>query len=232
MTPSTIAAAKPGDILRDTNVTGLHLRVSAKHKTYYLFFRNKDGTQRRPKIGEHGILTLAQARQVAREMLVRVAMGQDPMAERSARREAPTVADLALKYWEKHASKQKASRDVRRHLDRYILPLMGTKRAADIVYTDAERLHAHIAADAPVQANRILATFSKMLSLAERWQMRTVNSNPCKLVQRTRESARRRHMLADEAPKIAAALRRHEPTAAASVAFIWLLILSGARCGE
>jgi integrase len=62
--------------------------------------------------------------------------------------------------------------------------------------------------------------------------MRTVNSNPCKLVQRTRESARRRHMLADEAPKIAAALRRHEPTAAASVAFIWLLILSGARCGE
>jgi hypothetical protein len=170
LTPSAIAAAKPGDILRDPVVPGLHLRVTAQRKSFYLYFRTKSGDERRPKLGDHNVLTLAQARQVAKDMLLQVANGRDPMSERHARQDAPTVAVLAERYWERHASKQKASRDVRRHLDRYILPLLGTKRAADIVYTDAERLHAHVAAGAPIQANRVMATFSKMLSLAERWQ--------------------------------------------------------------
>ena len=78
----------------------------------------------------------------------------------------------------------------------------------------------------------MLATFSAMLPLAERWEMRPVNSNPCKLVKRTREGSLRRHMTGPEAPKIAAALRAHQKTAPASVTFIWLLLLSGARKGE
>ena len=232
ITAASIAAAQPGDILRDTIVPGLHVKVTSERRAYYLYFRTKDGTERRPKVGDHGALTLAQAREVARQMLALVVQGKDPMADRTTRREAPTIADLARRYWDQHASRQKAARDVRRHLDLHILPLLDSKRAVDIVYSDCERLHAKVAQRAPVQANRVMASFSKMLSLAERWQMRPVNSNPCKLVQRTRESARRRHMTGDEAPRIAAALERHRETGAASVAFIWLLLLSGARCGE
>jgi integrase len=71
-----------------------------------------------------------------------------------------------------------------------------------------------------------------MLNLAERWGMRPIGSNPCKRVQRTTERSRRRHITAEEVPRIAAALEAHKETAPAGVAFLWLLLFSGARLGE
>lgn len=232
LTPAGIASAQPGDTLRDASLPGLHLRVTPTRKSYFLYFRTKDGVERRPKLGEHGLITLAGARQIAKDMLLQVANGRDPIAERQVRKDAPTVNQLADRYWERHASKQKAKSDVERHLDTYIRPLLGTKRVIDVVYADAERLHDRVAKQAPVQANRVLATFSTMLGLAERWDMRPMGSNPCRRVQRTPERQRRRHMTGEEAPRIAAALLAHAKTAPASVAFIYLLILSGARKSE
>ena len=72
-------------------------------------------------------------------MLLQVAMGRDPMAERSARREAPTVAELVDHYWDLHASKQKASRGVHRHLDRHFVPLLVTKRGKSASPYDIRR---------------------------------------------------------------------------------------------
>lgn len=232
LTLAAIAAAQPGDVLNDTVITGLSLHIRSKRRVYYLYFRTKDGTQRRPKLGDDNVLTIAQARKTAKALLLQVANGRDPMAERQVRQDAPTINALADRYWERHAKLQKASRDVERHLDAHIRPLLGSKRAIDITYADAERLHDRLAKTAPVQANRLLATFSTMLGLAERWDMRPIGSNPCKRVQRTREEKRRRHMLGGEAPRIAVALTQHAKTAPAGVAFLWLLILSGARKGE
>lgn len=232
LTLATINAAQPGDVLNDTVITGLHLRCLTKRKVYYLYYRAKDGTQRRPKVGDHTILTLAQARQICKDMLHQVAAGKDPMIERRTRKDAPTINDLADRYWERKAKKQKSARDIKRHLDAHIRPMLGSMRAIDTTYADCEGLHDRVAKTAPVQANRVLATFSTMLGLAERWDMRPIGSNPCKRVQRIPEQKRRRHMTGDEAPAIAAALLEHAKTAPASVAFLYLLILSGARKGE
>lgn len=213
-------------------IPGLSLRKRAKGSAWFLYYRTKDGTERRPKLGDANIMDQAAARRAAKAMLLQVANGLDPMLERQRRKEAPTVDALAARYWERHAKDQKAGRDVRRHLDAYILPTLGSKRVIDVVYGDCERLHDRIVETAPIQANRVLATFSVMLSLAERWDMRPVNTNPCCLVKRTKAAPRRRHMTGTEAPKIAAALRAREATAPSSVAFLYLLILSGARRGE
>jgi integrase len=232
LTQAAIAAAQPGDILRDDQVRGLHLTVTPKRRSFYLFFRTKDGTQRKPKIGDAGLLTLAQARKIAKDMLLQVANGRDPIAERQVRRDAPTVNELADRYWERHAKSLKAYRDTERHLNAHIRPLLGSKRVVDIVYADCERLHDRLAKTAPVQANRLIATFSKMLSLAEKWDMRPIGSNPCRRVDHTPERRRRRYMRGEEPQKIAAALAKHAQSAPHSVAFIYLLILSGARKGE
>lgn len=220
------------DIVNDTVVPGLSLRSFTTRKAYYLFYRTKEGTQRRPKLGDAQVITLAQARQLAKDMLLQVAQGKDPMLERQKRQDSPTVNELADRYWERHAKKQKAHKDVKRHLDAHIRPLLGHKLVSDIAYPDAEKLWDRVAAVAPVQANRAVSTLSMMLALAERWQMRPVNSNPCRLVQRTREVSRRRFMTTLEAQRIATALRTREATEPAAVAFIYLLILSGARRGE
>lgn len=233
LTPANIIAAKAGTILRDETVKGLQLIVGKTGgKAFYLYFRTKDGTERRPKLGDTTLMSLAQARKTGKEMLLHVAMGKDPMAERQVRKDAPTVNELADRYWERYAKAKKASRDTERHLVKHIRPLLGSTRVVDIGYQDCERLHDRLAKTAPIQANRLLATFSKMLSLAEKWEMRPMNSNPCKRVEHTPERKRRRFMKGDEAPKIAAALAKHAKTAPSSVAFLYLLILSGARKGE
>ena len=66
-------------VFHDTKVTGLHLRVSPRgSKTFYLYFRTKSGKQKRPKLGDYGILTVEQARGIARAMLGELSKGNDP----------------------------------------------------------------------------------------------------------------------------------------------------------
>lgn len=258
LSPAVIDKAKPGETIHDTTVTGLHVRVSPTRKSFFYFYRTKEGVQRRPKIGDYGIITLNQAREDAKAIRNQVERRQDPMEERQKRKEAPTVVELAVRFWERHAVKNKAAKDTYRHLALHILPALGAKRAKprderpktldgmladlktfkggkraiDVVYDDVERLHDRVAKKAPVQANRVVATLSKMMRLAETWKIRPQHSNPCRGITRSPEQVRRRHMAGDEPPKIAAELRRFEELAPASVAFLWLLILSGARKGE
>ena len=82
LTASTLTSAPVGAVLRDKTVPGLHARITTTGRKFYLYFRTKDGTERRPKIGEHPLMTVAQARAIAKDMLLEVAKGNDPMAER------------------------------------------------------------------------------------------------------------------------------------------------------
>ncbi len=258
LTNAAIDKAQAGDILRDPKIPGLHVRVTATRKSYYFYYRTKEGKERRPKLGDHGIITLAQAREDAKAMRNQVERRKDPMEERQKRKEAPVISALAVRFWESHAAKKKAAGDTYRHMVLHILPALGAKRSVplaeraktaaamladlksfkggvrviDATYDDAERLHARVAKEAPVQANRVIATFSKMMRLAEKWKMRPPHSNPCSGIERSPEQARRRHMKGNEPQRIAAELRKFEELAPASVAFLWLLILSGARKGE
>ena len=66
-------------LFHDAKVTGLQLRVSSTgRKTFYLYFRTKSGKQKRPKLGDYGILTVEQARDTARAMLGEISKGIDP----------------------------------------------------------------------------------------------------------------------------------------------------------
>jgi hypothetical protein len=67
---------------------------SGKRK-YIVQYRTKDNRQRREVIGQHGVLTTEKARDIARDILADVRKGRDPAGEKRAKREAPTVRDLA-----------------------------------------------------------------------------------------------------------------------------------------
>src|SRR5690606_36825344 len=81
LTPRGIGAMKPGDELWDTVIPGLHIRAGDRRRTYFLRYRLA-GTQRRYKVGHHPVLTLASARDAAREVLERVGRGEDPAGAR------------------------------------------------------------------------------------------------------------------------------------------------------
>ena len=222
--------AKPGDVLYDPNIKGLHLRVFPESRAFYLYYRTKAGQQRRPKIGDYGTITLVQARKVAQEMLVEVAAGRDPSQQRQQARAEPTVADLWTEYWKRHGSHKKSGAEDERMWNVYLEPRFGRKKLSAMTYTEVADMMDALEAT-PMQANRLLALLSKMFNFAHR-PLEWSEKNPCKGVRRYKETKRRRYMQGEEAAKIAELLDAEAKSNPASVAFLYLLILTGARCGE
>lgn len=226
-----IKQAKPGATIRDDKIKGLHLRVFPGKACWYLAFRTKDGIQRKPKLADLNVMSLDQARKAAAAMLIDVANGADPMQARHDARGAPTVDDLWDRYALEHKVPWKSKKDATRIWTKNIKPRLGSKRVADVTYDDAHAVHKAMR-KAPYQANRTKAVLSGMMKRAEKYGWRPAGSNPCRHVEDNPEVARRRYMTPTEAKTISALLRAAEKDNSASVAFIYLLIYTGARCGD
>jgi integrase len=226
-------AAVDGDVLRDADISGLHLRCFPTKKVFYLFFRTKGGQQRRPKLGSYGDITLTQARAVAKEMLAEVAAGKDPQAIRAGARNEPTVADLWAEFWKRRASKKKSWRGDKLNWDKHLEPAIGRRRLSEVTYEVMGDLHAKLSVNTPTAANRTLALASTMFNFAHRPLKWAPADNPCKGVQRNKETKRRRKASREEVARIVARLRKElAGPNVASAAFIWLLLFTGARKGE
>lgn len=236
---SAIATGKAVD-LRDTEVTGLMLRVrpTGRH-TYFFRYVTKDGVERKPRIGEHGPLTPQQARDLARQMALEVATGKDPAGDARATRLAPTMVDLRDKYMAEWADVRKAESS--RSNDRsmwqvHILPAMGKKKVAAVTEADVAALHAKLtAAGKRTTANRVRALLSKAFNLAERWRWRERNTNPTTFVEKNRERKRRSALDDAAITRLGTVLRAwaERPGYEAQVArYIRLLVLTGARPHE
>lgn len=226
-----IKDAKPGDVLNDATIRGLHMRVTQGGKYFMLFYRTKAGQQRRPKIGTHGSITLAQARKVAREMLAEVAAGRDPSGDRIEQRAEPTVTDLWQEYYKRHASRIKSSATYARQWRLHVEPKLGRLKVKDVTFSMAADLHDAMSATTPTEANRVMAMLSAMFNFAVR-PLEWVDRNPVEGVKRNKETKRKRYMKGEEAARIAEILHREAADNPASVAFLYLLILTGARRGE
>ncbi|MCF4098206.1 site-specific integrase [Maritalea mediterranea] len=237
LTASNAQYAKPGDVLNDTVVRGLSLRVLKSRKSFYYFYRTKTGKQRRPFVGEYPAMTIPMARQAAREIMAQVVLGKDPVEEwEAARRDKFTVADLCTKYLDEYASVKNKKTTVenyrsmfRRHIAKSAL---GKTKVSAVEWEDIEALHARISRKTPVQANRVLAFLSKVFAKAERWRYRPQGTNPCQGVERNVERKRDRYLNHEEIAKLVSALQDPALVTPRMAATFWLLFLTGARRSE
>lgn len=226
-----IADAQPGDRIWDDTVRGLCLRVSGQgRKAFYLNYRTRTGQQRGPKLADIELMTLTQARETAKEWLAKVTLGGDPMADWKMERLAPTMADLGARWLNDHGAmtKPRTLKMYTEIVNKYVNPKLGKRKAATIQHEDVDLLHKTMK-NSPYMANRVLAAMSCMFNYAEKNRMRPAGTNPCRHVKRFKEEKRNRYMTKLEAPKVAAALASYEETNPQAVAFIYLLMLSGAR---
>ena len=60
-------------------------------------------------LGRFGVLTVEQARDKARELLSRAALGEDPASQQRDARTAPSVAELSARFLEERSGKIKPS---------------------------------------------------------------------------------------------------------------------------
>src|SRR5260370_29561406 len=150
-----------------------------------------------------------------------------------ARREAPTIAELAERFLAEHAEvkrKSSTAAEYKRLLDKIILPALGKRKVADVTRADITKLH-HAKRAAPYQANRVVAVLSKMCNLAERWGLRQDGSNPCRHVEKFAERKRERMLSPAELARLGDALTAYDGSPYA-IAAVKLLVFTGARLGE
>lgn len=87
-----------GDVIFfDDDLPGYGLRIRAGgNRSFIVQYRAPDGRTRRVTVGAVAKLTPTDARQAARKILARAALGHDPQAEKAARRRGATHTVRAL----------------------------------------------------------------------------------------------------------------------------------------
>ena len=165
----SLTSAAPQTDYWDQLQQGLGMRVGrAGGRTWVVRYRTPTGTRRRLKLGRYPSMSLAQARQAAKQVLADVLLGGDPQRERARRCRAKTVRDMAGDYLERYARRNKRSwtKD-RAILDRHVLPMIGDLDPRKVTRTDVEAiLERARARGLSTQINRIFEVVRAMFNWA------------------------------------------------------------------
>jgi integrase len=172
----------------DSDVPALALRISSSgHRTFVVTGRTGSGRSFRMKLGDARSITPAAARRAAQAIMGKVALEQDPAAERRlarakrrAARAAPaadacapvvTVAVAVDRYLAAAEGRLRPTTwwSYRGTLERHVLPHLGGRDVATIETADLDRLHGEVSTAAgPVMANRTRAIVGALLAHAGR----------------------------------------------------------------
>lgn len=239
LTPKTIEALPPAVNKRyevhDQLLPGLHVRVSATGRKVFGISRRINGRMKRIRIGAYPIVSLADARDKARDILRDIELGQYDEASSSVAEPAlrSTLGDIIPDFIEKHAKRHtkewKGTERVLMRMNKLHPMRIDTIKRADVI-KELERLISDIKGKGGkgTRANRGLAAIKKLYS----WciDQGIVEISPVAgLKPRIKEIARDRVLSDDELIAIYGA--------GASEGFpfehfLKLLILTGQRRGE
>ena len=127
LTRRSIEALQPGAqpwIAWDTKLTGFGIRVQPTGiKSFIVNYRAGNGGRRarnrRVVIGRYGRIAPERARRLAQELLGRVAVGEDPAAERAESRSIPTLSEAFAEYLGANPNRKESTERLYRGQMRY-----------------------------------------------------------------------------------------------------------------
>jgi len=176
LTAASVEKMKPTDRrqeIPDQLCTGLYLTVQPSGKKGWQVRYRHAGVHRRMSLGAYPVLSLADARQRARDALAAASEGRDPAEEvRAAKAPKPQddrdmIKTLIGQFDKRHLSGLKSGRVVRRELDRHVVSAWGERNIHDIAKRDVIDLLDGIAdSGRVVTANRVRAYLNKFLNWA------------------------------------------------------------------
>ena len=246
LTLSAARAMVPGDVLNDAVVTGLTLRMRVEAKTWSLWYRTASGNAKRFTLGKYPDISIEDARDIARKAKVNIAAGIDPAKDKADAKGALRVAQLCQMYIDdadtSAGMKGRSWIEKRRHIEKYVMPLMGKLLVADTTTADVNRMLAAIAKKgingrpSPIAANRVRDSASSLFAYAERDDigLRPRNSNPARgdAVKRYAEHLRSRHASPEELMRLAEHLDALETEYPNRVMAIRCIMFTGSRVTE
>lgn len=254
LTKRTVDSLQPSnrdEFVWDEELSGFGLKLTPKGRRIYVVQYRLPGVGRRMSakrftLGEHGPLTVDEARKYARRLLNAVAEGRDPAEERAEVKRAPTVDDLAPLFLADVKAKRKDTTvyEYARHfttsgkradstLRGELATHFGRLRIRDISGPHVAAFHDRFR-DRPYAGNRLLALLSAFFSWCERRGYRDVGTNPCRGIERFPERKRERFLTLEELSRLGAALSKALESGAtpAAVNALRFLALSGFRESE
>lgn len=176
LTAATVDKMQPTDKrqeIPDTLCTGLYFVVQPTGKKGWQVRYRHSGTHRRMTLGAYPVLSLADARQRARDALAAASEGRDPAEEvRAAKAPKPEddrdkIKVLIGQYHKRHLAGLKSGAVVRRELDRFVVAKWSDRDIHTITKRDVIDLLDDIAdSGRVVTANRVRAYLNKFLNWA------------------------------------------------------------------
>jgi integrase len=233
-----------GETIWDDEVSGFGVRRQRQATVFALKYSCM-GHQRFVTLGHHCVeYTADHARSIAKRQ--RAALLWDPSDDvrNCGFRESPsaTFSAMAEKYMALHAAVHKEKRTLaedRRNLDSHILPFLGAKTFESINRADITAFQTSRSSE-PSNANRCLALLSNIFSVAGKWGERVSANNPCRGVERYKETSRQRTLSNAELLSLGRTLRGMDawggftpiPEDWRVIQVIRLLLLTGAKLNE
>lgn len=231
----------------DRDIKGFGIRVSPEGtKTYMVRYRTIGGADRLLTLAPHGVLTAEEARERARGILAEARTGGDPQGFKAGKRGEITVAELCDLYLAEGVATKKEStlRADRIRIARHIKPLLGSKKVADVMRGDIQRLMIEVGNGAVRHAatphtrggrgaaSRTVGLLGGIFSFA--LDRRLVDENPVRGVKRYKDTRRERFLSAAELARLGDVLTDLEKAGGdpRHVAIVRLLTLTGARKNE
>jgi integrase len=229
-------------IIFDALVAGFGIRITRPGTKIFVVHVRVGGRLRRAAIGRFPAMSIADARDLARNALRDLRAGRDPQVEHEARVKAAengetTVAAFSERWLTDHVKPKRKPRtvfDYERLLKQKILPALGHLAVARVTKEDVLKLHAEMKST-PRRANYTVSTFRAMMTYAEDCGLRPPLSNPARRIEMYRQRTRERFLSEDEIGQAAEAITAAElekkigPHAAAGLR---LALFTGARSGE
>jgi len=199
----------------DSDLIGFGVRVrKSGAMSYIVRYRagfGRSAPVRRVTIAKIGKVTPEQAREVAKDLLASVVKGKDPAKDRAEDRDALTVTKLAVAFLDHVETKKRPNTHAQyaHMLNAYVVPDMGSRRAADITAIDISRLHMKLKAK-PATGNRMRAVVGSMYAWAMKARLLDKMENPAADIEPFKEHQRERFLTTEEISRLAEALREAE----------------------
>lgn len=205
-------ALKPAEsgkryIAFDAQVPGFGIRVTERCRdevkgSFVLvarFPRSDNPTPRR--IGDYPALSLAKARQIAREWREDIRQGIDPRAKEAERqrqeqrRRADTFEAVFGAFANEHLSTLRTGADVKRAVEAHVVPQWGRRPLTDIRRADINELVRELRKSAPIRANRVLAYLKTFFVWAVDQEL--IEASPAAAIKRPSKEVKRDRVLTD-----------------------------------
>jgi hypothetical protein len=220
--------AEPGKryIAFDAQIPGFGIRVTERCRdedkgSFVLVARFPGSENPAPRrIGAYPPLSLAKAREIAREWREDLRQGIDPkvkVAERQRqeqRRRADTFEAVFGAFADEHLSTLRTGTDVKRAVNAHVVPQWGQRPLTEIRRADVNELVRELRKSAPIRANRVLAYLKTFFGWAVDQEL--IDASPAAAVKRPSKEVKRDRVLTPigkSAPS-GACVGRSEPSGA------------------